>query len=161
MIGEIDAHYIQYSLGISLNTREISYSLWTAFRSALQLRNGTSNDIRKSPLMDKLSEYLGEGVGFSSGYFNISKGAQFSLLYFRNIKLLSYPLLAIFVSWNHSKSVSGAMRLLGGHLLWSLGKIMRKKKDVPERSLRKLIDVSETTERLEGSNQMVPIRLGR
>ena len=161
MIGEIDAHYIQYSLGISLNTREISYSLWTAFRSALQLRNGTSNDIRKSPLMDKLSEYLGEGVGFSSGYFNISKGAQFSLLYFRNIKLLSYPLLAIFVSWNHSKSVSGAMRLLGGHLLWSLCKIMRKKKDVPERSLRKLIDVSETTERLEGSNQMVPIRLGR
>ena len=53
------------------------------------------------------------------------------------------------------------MRLLGGHLLWSLCKIMRKKKDVPERSLRKLIDVSETTERLEGSNQMVPIRLGR
>ena len=161
MIGEIDAHYIQYSLGISLNTGEICYSLWTAFRSALQLRNGNSNDIRKSPLMDKLGEHLGEGVGFSSGYYNISKGAQFSLLYFRSIKPISYPLLAIFVSWNHSKSFLGAFRLLGRHFLWSIGQILRKNKDIPERSLRKLIDVSETTERLEGSNRMIPIRLGR
>jgi hypothetical protein len=111
--------------------------------------------------MQKLSVHLEETVEHSAGYFNISKGAQFSLLYFGGIKKFSYPLMAIFVAWNQSKSISGAVKLLGSHFVWSVTRGFRREPQIPARSLRKSIDVMSTTDKLDGSIEMVPIRLGR
>ena len=161
MIGMIDAHFIQHEMGISLTSFEILRSLWSAFISAVLLRFGKHRINQRSPLMKKLSVHLEETVEHSAGYFNISKGAQFSLLYFGPIKKLSYPLMAIFVAWNQSKSILGALKLLGSHLVWSVPRRFRRDIQIPARSLRKSIDVMSTTEKLDGSIEMVPIRLGR
>ena len=161
MIGSIDAHFIQSELGISLNRSEVVRSLWVAFVSSLLFSRGKLDRAPESPLMNKLSIHLDDVIEYSPGYFNISKGAQFSLLYFDGVRKFSYPLLAAFVSWNHTKSISGAMKLIFQHFIWSITRIFRKKSIVPPRSLRKSINVSETSERMEGSVAMVPIRLGR
>jgi anaerobic magnesium-protoporphyrin IX monomethyl ester cyclase len=161
MIGSIDAHFIQSELGISLSKLEIARSLWVALVSSALFASGKLESSPKSPLMTKLSAHLNDVIEHSPGYFNISKGAQFSLLYFDGVKRFSYPLLAIFVSWNHSKSVSGSFKLLLTHIYWSMTRKFRQKYSVPARSLRKSIDVSLTSEQLEGSMEMVPIRMGR
>jgi hypothetical protein len=151
MIGSIDAHFIQSELGISLSKLEIARSLWVALVSSALFASGKLESSPKSPLMTKLSAHLNDVIEHSPGYFNISKGAQFSLLYFDGI----------FVSWNHSKSVSGSFKLLLTHIYWSMTRKFRQKYSVPARSLRKSIDVSLTSEQLEGSMEMVPIRMGR
>ena len=161
MIGMIDSHFIQHEMGISLTSFEILRSLWSAFISAVLFRFGKHRLDQSSPLMKKLSVHLEEAVEHSAGYFNISKGAQFSLLYFGPIKKLSYPLMAIFVAWNQSKSILGALELLGSHLVWSVTRRFRSDAQIPARSLRKSIDVMSTTNKLDGSIEMVPIRLGR
>jgi len=161
MIGSIDAHFIQSEFGISLSKTEIARSLWAAFASSMLSTSGKLESAQKSPLMTKLSVHLNDVIEHSPGYFNIFKGAQFSLLYFDGVKRYSYPLLAIFVSWNHTKSVSKSIKLLLTHIYWSLTTKFRRKNSVPARSLRKSIDVSSTSERLEGSTEMVSIRMGR
>lgn len=161
MIGMVDANYIQNEMGISLDNFEVLRSLWSAFISAVLFRSGKHRIASRSPLMKKLSVHLEETVDHSAGYFNISKGAQFSLLYFGQIRKISYPLMAIFVAWNQSNSILGSLKLLGGHLVWSSTKGFRSKAQVPSRSLRKSINVSSTTEKLDGSIAMVPIRMGR
>jgi anaerobic magnesium-protoporphyrin IX monomethyl ester cyclase len=161
MIGSIDAHFIQSELGISLSKIEIVRSLWVAFVSSMLFTSGKLESAPRSPLMNKLSVHLNDVIEHSPGYFNISKGAQFSLLYFDGVKRYSYPLLAIFVSWNHTKSVSGSIKLVLSHIYWSVTRKFRRKNSVPARSLRKSIDVSSTSEQLEGSMEMVPIRMGR
>jgi len=161
MIGMIDSHYIQNEMGISLSGIEILRSLWSALISAVLFRAGKIHIAPKSPLIKKLSINLDGAIQHSAGYFNISKGAQFSLLYFAQIRWIAYPLLASFVAWNQSKSIFGALKLIGGHLMWSITRRIRSKSEVPVRSLRKSIDVTSTTERLEGSIAMTPIRMGR
>lgn len=161
MIGMVDAHYIQVKLGITLSRIEILQSLWIAFVSAVLFKAGRLGSAPQSPLMKKLSVHLDIPIEHSAGYFNISKGAQFSLLYFDKVRWISYPLLALFVAWNQAKSIFGLLKLLGGHLLWSTTRGLFQKTDLPARSLRKSVDVNSTSERLEGSVAMVPIRLGR
>jgi hypothetical protein len=85
IIGNVDAYYIQNDLGISLSRLEIVRSLWAAFISAVLFKSGKLKKTVKSPLMNKISFYLEDTLEESTGYFNISKGAQFSLLYFARV----------------------------------------------------------------------------
>jgi radical SAM superfamily enzyme YgiQ (UPF0313 family) len=161
IIGNVDAYYIQNDLGISLSRLEIVRSLWAAFISAVLFKSGKLKKTVKSPLMNKISFYLEDTLEESTGYFNISKGAQFSLLYFARVRRFSYPLLAVFVALNHSKSILRAVNLIFNHIGWSISNSFQRRSPMPAVSLRKTIDVEATSEHLEGSPNMVPIRLGR
>jgi hypothetical protein len=56
---------------------------------------------------------------------------------------------------------STSLKLLIEHLWWTLTKRLVKQKSTPTITLRKLIDVRETSSKFEGSAEMIAIRNGR
>lgn len=162
ILGEVDAFYLENRLGVRLTLWQTIQSSMYGFAMGVKFVTGWNFKIRfGSPLLQQVESKITENGVDESGYFNIQKGSQFSLLYLARINLISYPLLAIFVAINNQKSLSNTFKLLIEHLWWSSTKRLVKKKLTPTVTLRKLIDVRETSSKFEGSAEMVAIRNGR
>jgi len=162
MLGEVDAFYIETRLGIKLTWVQTCRSVWKIASSMFKYMFGRTLVFDSgSPILDSVESMIGKQDIDNSGYFNIQKGVQFSILYFKHLRKVSYPLLAIFVAFRHGKSIRGILKLMFDHIWWSLKKPFVKQESLPRVTLRKLIDVQQTSSKFEGSSEMVAIRLGR
>ena len=162
ILGEMDAFYLESRLGIRLSWPQLIKSCFFSSMSAFNFVFGRKLNKRlRSPFLDQVNSKIWNEDIDSSGYFNIQRGAQFSLLYLDHIKRFAYPLLAIFVAINHGRSFSNVAKLVGTHLWWSITNRFTKREPVPTITLRKLIDVKETSSKFEGSEEMAAIRIGR
>ncbi len=97
-----------------------------------------------------------------SGYFNISKGFKFSPLLLNPLtRRLFFPLLAVAMAINKGGSPLGALRLLGEYFVWSIAGSKRRGPEVPDKSLRKVVNIVRADPHAVGMDFMAPLRKGR
>lgn len=96
-----------------------------------------------------------------SGYFNIHSNLKFAPLLLNGVtRVMFYPLLAIAIAFWRGHSPLHALQLIGEHLYWSLTRRFRKPLVLPERSLRKVVNITKLKGK-PNEDKMIPLRLGR
>lgn len=98
------------------------------------------------------------------GYFNIQNHLMLApILLNKYTKYLFLPSLLIVVALWRGKSISRASRLMAEFILWKVGIIKNKLVLIPDKSLRKVINIQSADTKVDDENikQMIPLRLGR
>ena len=160
--GEINAYYLKYFFGVSLSFAEVMHNLFSCFaRITFQKRIGQKTKI-KIPLerdLDKQSDKKTEKV-LSSFNNNLH---PITILFLNSVsRKWLFPLFApIIHSFKYTKSPLRILKLLVDQLLWSITSRFLPEPDLPKKSLRKMVVIKPPTSAEEGSQLMVPLRLGR
>ena len=171
MAAEVDAHFIQHMLGITMSFFQVvrhfaqGFVRWAGKRqgitaraiSILTRRRQYEDPIAQQLIAQRHSDYT------RSGYFNIkSKGYQFAPLFLNSFtRRWFYPLLAVFAAIKHASSFGERFSLIAGHLRWSLVQRFARDSILPRKSLRKVVDIVPDAARPGEEDMMVPLRLGR
>jgi len=97
-----------------------------------------------------------------SGYFNIHQGFKFAPLLLNPLTRRYFlPLLAIAMAIGKGGSPLGTLRLLGGYFFWWITGSKRKGPDLPNKSLRKTVNIVPQKKGDIGNDAMIPLRKGR
>lgn len=168
MTGEVDAHYMRHTLGISLSlpqvvgyyTRGVMRKLvnWWMPARANRLLSSRALSIE---LTGERSKEKGGGSYTESGYFNI-KPTIFAPLFLNPItRRFFYPLIAFGVAFYSADSIWQGIRLIAEHVGWSLTRRFRPASDLPDQSLRKVVEIEPAVTAPDGEDMMIPLRMGR
>ena len=161
ILGEVDAHYVQTSLGIYISFAEVLWDL--SFRTLRLFLGKVSSKARniKAPLENKLEKYWKLDIKNSTRHFNINLSST-GILFLNPIsRRLLYPLLMLAVSVKKTDMLLQSFKLVADLLLWSLIHRFRPDPKLPKDSLRKILVIEPPTIPSEGSKMMIPLRLGR
>ena len=161
MLGEVDAHYIQTSLGIKFSFVEVLWDL--SFRTLRLFLGKVSSRAKniKAPLDNKLEKYWRLDIKNSTRHFNINLSSARILFLNPISRRWFYPLLVLAVSVKKADSLLQSFKLAADLLLWSLTHRFRPNPKLPKDSLRKILVIEPPTIPSEGSKMMIPLRLGR
>ena len=182
MCAEVDAHYMQQALGITLSLTQVVRHFGRIFTRVVarrlglerfrplatgrhvqdllihgrqELRNG-AEELEKDAASDSMVRHLYS----TNGYFNIQP-SYFSPLFLNPFsRRWFYPLLAAGVAVSSTDSPAQAVKLVAQHLRWSLTRRFRSSPKLPDRSLRKLV-VIQPMSGPRGEDMTIPLRLGR
>lgn len=172
ILAELDAHYLRQK-GLP------DMSLWQVFKYYLGLvadrlgrrmgfkRPGAAN-LTQAPLPESdpasaIDESAVKTYNYvaDSGFFNIHANLKFAPLLLNPLtRWIFYPLLAGAIAFWRGGSPFHALWLIGEHLYWSLAKPFRPAPKLPDRSLRKIVAISELKHK-PVQDKMIPLRLGR
>ena len=160
--GELNAHYIQHVLGIKISTSIVLISLllmpmrhlvgkiWPSLRTGM-----------KTPLDRVIEKHFDVNVADHSGYFNLRGPGALSVFFFLSNRRWSYALLALSVAYTSRESVLDSLKLIADHIQWSVMRRFRKTAVLPQKSLRKIVDIRVPDNADQGSEAMIPLRTGR
>jgi hypothetical protein len=159
--GIIDAHHIKRSFGVSLSSIAVIYNLsFTILRmvlirigiSAHSIRTPVEKELaKKVPALPKGSNLISDKVSPVAVLFLNPFSARWFFPFFQ----LSIETL------RRAKSPWRAVASLLEYFGWKLTNRFRRKQDIPTRSLRKLFKIDPPASPSEGTDKMIPIRLGR
>ena len=172
ILAELDAYFFQHN-GVS------EMSLWQITRyyvglvaDRVAMRMGITRHRSKNVLVldnanagAEEAKPAGEKKSYDyvkdSGYFNIHSNLKFAPLLLNGItRAMFYPLLAVAVAFWRGGSPLRAVKLICEHLYWSLTRPFRKPLVLPQRSLRKVVAITQLKGK-PGADKMTPLRLGR
>ena len=158
---EVDAHYMQITLG----------SKWPLTKVIGYFASLTLNNIH---VRRKLPKFIAERVNSEEGkeqevqdkgqggYFNI-KSSYFAPLFLNPItRRIARPIMLVGVAYVHAQNKKEFFGMLGESAKYSIMRALGlAQKDLPDRSLRKLVNIKPASENLQEHQQMMPLRLGR
>ncbi len=161
ILGEVDAHYIQTSLGITFSFAEVLWDLsFRTLRLFLGKRSPKAKNI-KAPLDNKLEKYWKLDIKDSTRHFNINLSPARILFLNPISRRWLYPLLVLAVSVKKTDSLLQSFKQAADLLLWSLKHRFQPDPKLPKDSLRKIVVIKPPTIPSEGSKMMIPLRMGR
>lgn len=183
MCAEVDAHYMQHTLGLTLSVAQVIRHFARLFIRVVARRLGiervrplaTGRHVHDSLIRGRQelqqgaeelqqsadSDDLIKHIYNNNGYFNIQP-SYFGPLFLNPLaQRWFYPMLAVGVAISSADSPLQAVRLIAQHLCWSLTRRFRPSPQLPDRSLRQLVVIQPTTTGAQLEDMTIPLRLGR
>lgn len=168
ILAELDVHHLPDREKAHLSLFQIGQYYVRLVAVRLQKGWGQGNAFGK--LMRRIlvgkqqPSVVSEGYDYvsDSGYFNIQKGFKFAPLLLNPVtRRYFFPLLAIAMAIGKGGTPLGTLRLLGGYFIWSVTGSKRQGPDVPNKSLRKVVNIVPANPQVIGIDPMIPLRKGR
>lgn len=170
MKAEVDAHYLNNILGITLSLQEVVECFLNGFirrlsknqwMTILPLKKLSKRLLAKDPILKWLKKDT-RNTYAKSGYFNIMKSVSFAPLFLNPItKRYFYPLLALAVAIRSADTFYMFFSLVFRHLFWSLRSCLFPLPKSQSKSLRKRVNLQSSKTDLLKDDMMIPLRLGR
>lgn len=161
ILGGVNAHYMKYLLGITLSFPEVVWDLLLRTIRLLLGKVWSKHKNIKAPLDDALAKYLDWNYEDYSRSFKFKPSPAIILFLNPISRRWLYPLLVLAVSIKKADSSLQPFILIADHLRWSLMHRFRPALKFPKKSLRKIVVIEPPTTADEGSEMMIPLRLGR
>ena len=169
LTGEVDAHYFQHTLGITLSLPQVLWFIagWVLERRARklwvvdQVARLLPNRRLSVNLVAELLRRNNNSDFTRSGYFNIKTSWSVPLFLNPVTRRFFYLLLAVIVAEKHANSLIQSFKLIFDHLRWSLFRRSASRMNLSAKSLRRVVKVEPATTDPHKEDLMIPLRMGR
>ena len=159
--GETYAYYFKYIHGITFSFPRVACDL--ILRTLCLLLGKVLPEAKKvkTPLDREIAKCLGAKYKDHTKYSNIKLSTPHRILFLNaTSRKLLYPLLAFAVAVQRG-GLFGSFHLIAEHLVWTVRHRFCQPISLPRKSLRKIVSIGQPSSRDEGSEAMIPLRLGR